>query len=77
MTAIALKNRIKKKIQKLPKDKLEVVDDFVSYLSDRDNENTATKELLSIAGFEKELKQGEESIKKGEGMNWRKVRHDV
>jgi hypothetical protein len=77
MTTKALKLRIKKKIENLPKEKLLVADDFISYLSEKDEENEATKELLKIPGIEKELKQAEESIKKGKGVNWRSIRNDV
>jgi hypothetical protein len=77
MTTKTLKLRIKRKIENLPKEKLLVADDFISYLSEKDIENEATKELLMIPEFEQELNQAEESIKKGEGVNWRKVRRDV
>ncbi len=77
MTTKTLKLRIKRKIENLPKEKLLVADDFISYLFERDEDNEATKELLKIPGFERDLKKAEESLKKGEGVNWRKIRRDV
>jgi hypothetical protein len=77
MTTTTLKNRINKTIRKLPKEKLQVVDDFVSYLADRNDDNEATKELLAIPGLLQEIEAAEKEFKEGKGINWRKVRKDV
>jgi len=76
MTTTSLKSSITKRIGKLPKEKLLVVDDFISYLADR-NDNPATKELLNIPGLLSEVKAGKREFTSGKGTNWRKVRKDV
>ncbi|MCI0450242.1 MAG: hypothetical protein L0Y79_10750 [Chlorobi bacterium] len=77
MTTTTLKKRINRTIKKLPKEKLQVVDDFVSYLADRDEENEATKELMAIPGLLSELEKAQKEFKEGKGVNWRKVPKDV
>ncbi|NOS85640.1 MAG: hypothetical protein HOP31_10910 [Ignavibacteria bacterium] len=76
MTTTSLKSSISKRIRNFPKEKLLVVDDFISYLADR-NDNAATKELLNIPGLLSEVKAGKREFASGKGTNWRKVRKDV
>lgn len=77
MTTSLLKTRINRKINKLPHNKLQVVEDFVSYLSERDDENEATKELISIPGFENRFKEALRSVKKGETIDWETIKRNV
>ena len=77
MTSTAIKNRINNRINKLPKEKLEVIDDFVSYLFERDTENEATKELISIPGFEKRFKEALKNVANGELYDYEKIKKNV
>jgi hypothetical protein len=76
LTTTYLKNKINKNIKSLPKDKLLVIDDFVSYLSER-TENAATKELLEIPGLLAEVQEAKKEFKKGKGVLWDKIRKNV
>lgn len=70
MTTAVLKTRINRKINKLPQSKLQVVEDFVSYLLDR-NDNTATRELLRMTGLLSEVKSAKKEFASGKGTDWR------
>jgi len=76
LTTTYLKNKINKNIKSLPKDKLLVIDDFVSYLSER-TDNAATRELMEIPGLLAEVQDARKEFKKGKGVLWNKVRKDV
>lgn len=76
MTTTYLKNKINKNIKGLPKDKLLVIDDFVSYLSEK-TDNAATRELLEIPGLLAEVREAKKEFKKGKGVLWHKIRKDV
>jgi hypothetical protein len=77
MTTTTLKKRINKTIKKLPKEKLQVVDDFVSYLAERNENNAATKELLVIPGFLKRLRIAEKEIDEGKVYDYDKIKRNV
>lgn len=76
MTTTSLKSSISKRIRNFPKEKLLVVENFVSYLAERDD-NPATKELLKMSGLVREIKIAEKEFSEGKGTDWRKVRKDV
>ncbi|MBZ0202133.1 MAG: hypothetical protein K8I03_03865 [Ignavibacteria bacterium] len=76
MTTTSLKSSISKRIRNFPKDKLLVVEDFVSYLAER-SDNPATKELLRIPGLLSEINAAKKEFASGKGIDWRKVRSDV
>ncbi len=71
MTTSLLKTRINRKINKLPHNKLQVVEDFVSYLSDRDEENEAIKKLLNIPGLLSEVNAAKKEFASGKVTDWR------
>lgn len=76
MTTTSLKSIISKRIRNFPKDKLLVVENFVSYLADR-NDNAATKELLNMPGLLSEVNAAKKEFDSGKGTDWRKVRRNV
>jgi hypothetical protein len=76
MTTTSLKSSISKRIRNFSKDKLLVVEDFVSYLAER-TENPASKELLNIPGLLSEVQAAKKEFASGKGTDWRKVRRDV
>jgi hypothetical protein len=77
MTVTTLKNRINNRIKKFSKERLLSVEDFVSYLAERDEENEATKELLAIPGILNEIETAEKEFRNGKGINWRKIKKNV
>lgn len=76
MTTTSLKSSISKRIRNFPKDKLLVVDDFVSYLAER-TDNSASKELLNIPGLLSEVNNAKKEFTSGKGTEWRKVKRNV
>lgn len=76
MTTTSLKSSITKRIRNFPKEKLLVLDDFISYLGDR-NDNAATKQLLNIPGLLNEVHSAKREFAERKGTDWRKVRRAV
>ena len=60
----------------MPEDKLALLVDFAEYLKSKD-EWEATHELMSDAGMLKDILEGEEQAKRGEGRNWRDIKRHV
>ena len=71
----SLRGQAKRRIQNLSPDRLQVADDFLAYLEERES-NEATLELLNIPGLVGELERAEKDIAAGRTANWRKVRDD-
>jgi hypothetical protein len=63
MSALKLRQEIKKAVDQLPRDRLESLADYVQYL---------TRPTLA-----RRLAAAEKAIAAGKGVNWRKVRRDV
>ena len=76
MTTTYLKNKINKRINSLSKEKLLVVDDFVSYLSQKEGDKKAA-DILEISGLLNEIDEAKKEFKNGKGVDWHKVRKDV
>ena len=76
MSTIELRRRAKKAIDELSGDRLKFVNDFLTYVKERQSEE-ATRELLQIPGFRESFRRGEKDLKLGKTTNWRKVRRDV
>jgi hypothetical protein len=61
-------------LNQLSPEKLQIAVDFLAYIHDKESQE-ATDELLSIPNFEKELKEAEEEIKRGEFVSFKEIRH--
>ena len=76
METAQLRDEIQTHAALLSADKLQVALDFLSYLVSKEGiEDDATRELLSIPNFEKELAEAEAEAE--ELVDWRSVRNDV
>lgn len=58
------RRRAKRRIDSLPDERIDVADDFLAYLQERES-NEATEELLRIPGFVDRLKEAEKDIAEG------------
>ncbi|MGL5032304.1 MAG: hypothetical protein ACRC6M_00710 [Microcystaceae cyanobacterium] len=61
----SLLNQAQVYLDQLSEDKLKVAVDFLGYLQQKE-EWEATEELLNIPGFEQELLEAEEELKRGD-----------
>lgn len=73
---LALLHQAEKRLRQLSPDRLRVASDFLAYLQERE-ENEATEELLSIPGFEKELREAIREADAGEIVSFDAIRRDV
>jgi hypothetical protein len=64
MTATQIRRQAKRRIDALSPARLQVADDFLAYLQEREG-NEATEELLAIPGFLKTLRRVERSMAAG------------
>lgn len=71
-----LKERAVALIERLPKDKLRVAVDFLTYLQDREAWE-ATWELTSDPKIMASLRRSEEDLRKGRVKRWKDVKRDV
>jgi hypothetical protein len=71
----ALQNQLNEALKQLSYERLQVVADFVAYLSNAESE-AATQELLAIPGLLEQVQQNK-SIPKTQYANWRTIRADV
>ena len=65
-----------RRLRRLSPDRLQVANDFLSYLEDREG-TEATKELLKIPGFEKAYQRALRQMAKGELVDFEEIRRDV
>ena len=72
MTTLTLRRKIIKRIDKLPRKELQLLDDIIASRTAPGDED-ATKELLEIPGFEKRLKNAEKEIVDGKVHTFRKM----
>ena len=71
-----LTKKITEDLKDMSPEKLKVIEDFVSYLKERES-SQATAELLSIPGFMERLKVAKSQAKSGRTKPWRKVHRNV
>ena len=64
------------RLRKLSPERLEVANDFLAYLEDRE-ESEATAELLAIPGFQNDLERAIEQAENGETVSLKTIRRDV
>ncbi|MEL7354841.1 MAG: hypothetical protein AAF171_18335 [Cyanobacteria bacterium P01_A01_bin.116] len=78
METAQLRDEIQTHAALLSADKLKVALDFLTYLVSKEEiEDDATRELLNIPNFEKELAEAEAQADSGELVSWRSIRKDV
>ena len=65
MGMMETRRRAKKRIDALSPERLQVADDFLAYLQERES-NEATQELLKIHGFEDRLAEAERQVAAGQ-----------
>ena len=58
------RRRAKRRIDNLSEDRLQVADDFLAYLEERDS-NEATEELIRIPGFAEEFEEARKDVEAG------------
>ncbi|MGB7248973.1 MAG: hypothetical protein WBC73_08545 [Phormidesmis sp.] len=76
METAQIRDQIQTYVDRLSAERLKVVLDFLSYLADRE-EDEATRELLAIPNFKRDLEKAENQADSGELVDWRTVRDDV
>ncbi len=65
MTTAELRQRARKRISQLSPERLRVADDFLAYLTERED-NKATKELSAIPGFREAYADARVSVAEGD-----------
>jgi len=73
---IALLEEAEQRLRRLSPERLQVADDFLSYLEERE-ENEATQELLNLPGFEAAFRRALQQIESGELVRFEDIRRDV
>lgn len=76
MSTVELRRAAKSMIDGMSAKDLQLVRQFLSFVASRDT-NAATRELLTIPGFEKSFVRGVKDIKSSRVKSWRQVRKDV
>jgi len=76
MNTAEIRQQINQHLDQLSSDRLQLVADFLAYLTDKESEQ-ATKELLDIPGFLESFEKGKKDIAEGRVANWRTIRTDV
>ena len=64
MSTVELRRRIKRRIDHLSAERLQVAADFVASLEERES-NEATEELLTIPGIVRAIKKAETDVRAG------------
>ncbi len=64
------------RLRRLSLERLRVASDFLAYLEERE-ENEATQELLSLAGFEAAFRRAVQQAAAGEVVRFEDIRRDV
>jgi len=64
------------RLQRLSVERLRVADDFLAYLEERESDE-ATRELLSITGFEQTFKDAVKQAQKGDLVSFESIRRHV
>ena len=81
METTQIKDQIQSHVDRLSTERLRVALDFLSYLSQREDDemtaDEATEELLSIPNFRQELEEAKKQAAAGEVVDWRMVRDDM
>jgi len=73
MSATDTRRAAKRRIDSLSEERLQVADDFLAYLQERES-NEATEELLRIPGFAERLEKAEKQIAEGKVTPVEKLR---
>jgi hypothetical protein len=76
MTAAKMRQRIKGKVDELPKERLAVADDFLTFLVERE-EQIEGLDLRQSPKLQNAIRQAEADFKAGRCADWRKVRNDL
>ncbi|MBD6618729.1 hypothetical protein FNW02_23605 [Komarekiella sp. 'clone 1'] len=76
MNNTEVRQQINQYLDGLSSERLELVADFLAYLTDKESED-ATQELLDIPGFIESFERGKKDIAEGRVKNWRTIRSDV
>lgn len=71
-----VRQQVKSYVDKLSAEKLLVAADFLAYLVEKED-NEATQELLTIPGFENELREAEEQAATGDFVSFNAIRRNV
>jgi len=72
----AILSEAERRLRSLSPERLRVANDFLAYLQDRE-ENQATAELLSIAGFEAAFQGAVEQADSGDIVRLEETRRDI
>jgi hypothetical protein len=74
--AIAIRQTIDQYLNQLSLERLNVVAEFLAYLTDNESED-ATQELLEIPNFLESFERGQKDIEEGRLVDWRTIRDDI
>ena len=72
MNTAQIRNQLKKYIDQLSPESLELTEQFITDLLNQDHED-ATEELLKIPGFVEDFEKGKQQIKEGKVKDWRSI----
>ena len=72
----ALLEEAEQRLRRLSPERLQVADDFLGYLEERE-ENEATQELLNLPGFEAAFRRALQQVESGEIVRFEDIRRDV
>ncbi|MDJ0600644.1 MAG: hypothetical protein QNJ37_17590 [Crocosphaera sp.] len=76
MSNLKVRQQIQSYIEQLSDEKLVIAADFLAYLVEKEG-NEATEELLSIVGFENDLREAEEQAATGNLVSFKAIRRNV
>jgi hypothetical protein len=65
-----------RRLRRLSLDRLRVADDFLAYLEEKEADS-ATLELLNLAGFEEQYREAIRQSESGETVRFEDIRRDV
>lgn len=71
-----LLHETERRLRRLSSDRLQVASDFLAYLEERES-SEATKELLSIPGFEEAFRRAGQQMKQGNVVRFADIHRDV
>lgn len=65
-----------RRLRRLSLDRLRVADDFLAYLEEKEADS-ATQELLSLAGFEEQYREALRQVEDGETVRFEDIKRDA
>lgn len=73
---LALLQETERRLRRLSPERLRVAGDFLAYLEERES-SEATRELLTIPGFEEAFRRAVQQMEQGQVVRFADIRRDV